>query len=179
MKRMKIIFLTLILILGVVYISVSAGEFYLHDNDQYWWFHVSEPHFYAVVPNNADLYVNKVQFGYEFLEMSWDNGTIVMEIGVIPGATTSDGINFVAKRWSPFLKDELVFANREITTSNDLQTFFYAVEGIGHDGKKAMIRSVYFHKDDDLVYLAMYLPNNKYEGDMRNHWLRAVNEFEW
>mgnify|MGYP000058633674 CR=1 FL=1 len=159
--------------------KVFAGEFYLHDNKQYWWYHVADPYFYVAVPNNAELYINKTMFGYEFLEISWDKGTIVMEIGVIPNAKTDDVINFVAKRWTPFLKNTSVFANREITTSNNLKTYFYGIEGTGPDGKKSMLRSVYFNNGQAVVYLAMFLPSSKYQGDMQNHWLKAVNEFEW
>ena len=159
--------------------GVAAGEFYLHEHKEYWWYYVDNPGFYAVVPNNADVYHAKTVFGYEFLEMSWNDGSIVMEIGVIPNSNVNNVVSLVAKRWSPFLKDELVFANREITTSNGLKTHFYAVEGVGPDGVKSMLRSVYFNRNGSIVFLAMYIPSAKYEGTMQTNWIKAVNEFEW
>jgi hypothetical protein len=179
MRSRKTVFILSFIILILTCQSAAAGEFYLHDNKEYWWYHVDNPGFYAVVPSAADVYVSKKVFGYDFLEISWDNGSVVMEVGVIPNSSRDDVINFVAKRWSPFLQDERVFANREITTSNGLPTYFYAVEGSGPDGNKSMLRSVYFSKDGNVVYLAMYLPNNKYQGKVERHWIRAVNDFEW
>ena len=179
MWRRKMVFILSFILLAVNCAGVFAGEFYLHENSDYWWYHVDKPGFYAVVPIAADIYVTKTVFGYEFLEISWDDGTVIMEVGVVPNSSRDDVINFVAKRWSPFLNNERVFANREITTSNGLQTYFYAVEGSGPNGTKSMLRSVYFSRDNDVVYLAMYLPNNKYQGKVEHYWIRAVNDFEW
>ncbi len=169
----------LLLALGLLHSNAIAGEFYLHDNNQYWWYFSENPRFYAAVPNNAERYVAKTIFGYEFLEMTWENGSIIMEIGSMVGNDTDTVIDFVAKRWTGLLEDRLVFANREITTSNNINTYFYAIEGTGPNGKKAMLRSVYFKQGDVVVYLAMYLPSNKYQGTLQDHWLRAVNDFEW
>lgn len=172
--------ITVGLIMLFIYSATAlAGEFYLHDNDRYWWYYNDDPQFYAVVPNDGERYVTKTVFGYDFLEISWEEGTVILEVGSMVGNDTDTVINFVAKRWGALLEDELVFSNREITTSNGLNTYFYALEGVGPDGSKSMLRSVYFHKDDIVVYLAMYLPSNKYQGSMQNHWLRVVNDFEW
>lgn len=159
--------------------GIAASGFYLHDDNQYWWYHSDNPHFYAVVPSNADQYNTKTIFGYNFLEVSWNNDSTIIEIGTIPNSDTDQVVDFVAKRWSSLLETRVVFANHEITTSNDLQTFFYGVEGTGPNGVKSMLRSVYFNNGDDVIYLAMFIENDKYQGEMRNHWLRAVNEFEW
>lgn len=177
--RHYVLIISVIIIFGMCNGSAAAGEFYLHEDNQYWWYYSDNPHFYAVVPNNAERYVSKTIFGYEFLEMSWDGGSVIMEIGSMVGNNTDTIIDFVAKRWSALLDDQLVFANWEITTSNKLKTYFYALEGVGPDGQKSMLRSVYFHHDNTVVYLAMYLPSSKYQGTIKNHWLRAVNEFEW
>lgn len=171
--------LSMLMLIAFSSASLASTGFYLHDNNQYWWYHSSDPHFYAVVPSNADRYETKTIFGYQFLELSWHNGSTLIEVGILPDSNTADVVDFVAKRWSPFLENPVVFANHEITTSNDLPTFFYGIEGNGPNGIKSMVRSVYFNNGNDVVYLAMYIENNRYQGDMRNHWIRAVNEFEW
>jgi len=175
-KRIIVLAVVLVIIAGS---GAGAGEFYLHEQKDYWWYYVGTPGFYAVIPSNAERYYKKAVFGYEFLEILWEKENVVMEIGAIPNSTVTNAINFVAKRWSPFLKNETVLANREITTSNNLKAYFYAVEGTGPDAVKYMLRSVYFTKEGTVVYLAMYLPSGKYTGTMLNHWIKAVNESEW
>jgi hypothetical protein len=178
----------LTIVFAAVFSSAASAEqdlgLYRHDDKQYWWYYADEVNFWAVVPSKenshaADHYLKKTVLGYEFLEISWYKDKIVMEVGALPNSTVSGAIDFVAKRWSPFLKDELVFANREITTSNNLKAHFYAVEGVGPDGVKYMLRSVFFNRAGSVAYLAMYIPSGKYQGAMQNNWIKAVNESEW
>lgn len=179
MRSLRTAMILAVIIVAVISSSAAADEWFIHEHKQYWWYYVDNPGFYAVVPNTAERYYKKTIFGYQFLEMSWENGSIVMQIGIIPKSSVNEAVSFVAKRWSPLLENELVFANREITTSNGLKTYFYAVEGVGLDGVKSMLRSVYFSKEGTIVYLAMFIPSSKYEGTMLNNWIKAVNEFEW
>ncbi|NLM26470.1 MAG: hypothetical protein GX208_10220 [Firmicutes bacterium] len=176
--RYKQIILIICLLLLSNQLAYASG-FYLHDNKQYWWYHSEDPYFYAVVPSNAERYTKKTLFGNEILEIAFDDGSTIMEIGSFKGKEVSEVVDFVGKKWTSMIDNLVVIANREITTSNDLKTFFYAIEGIGADGKKGMLRSVYFKKGDVVVYQAMFLESSKYKGDLQNHWLRAVNEFEW
>lgn len=172
----------IILIICLLLLSnqlVLASGFYLHDNKQYWWFHSEDPQFYAVVPSNAERYTQKMLFGNEILEIAFDDGLTIMEISSFKGKEVSKVVDFVAKKWTTMIDNPVVLANREITTSNDLKTFFYAVEGIGTDGKKGMLRSVFFKQGDAVVYLAMFMRSSDYTGEFQNHWLKAVNEFEW
>lgn len=161
--------------------TATATEFYIHDNNDYWWYHSEDPHFYAVVPSNGQRYSHKSLFGYEMLEIAWDDSAIIMEVGTMSGLDQASIIDFVGRRWTSLLANPRVFADREITTSNDLKTYFYGVEGTGPNNVKSMLRSVYFYNadKDTTVYLAYFIPNSKYTGQMEQYWLRAVNEFEW
>lgn len=158
---------------------VQASGFFLHDNKQYWWYHSEAPQFYAVVPSDADRYTQKTIFGNEVLEVAFKNGSAIMEISSFTGKEVSAVVDFIGKKWATMIKSPVVLANREITTSNGLTTFFYAVEGIGTDGNKGMLRSVFFKREDTVVYLAMFMKSKDYSGDLQSHWLKAVNEFEW
>ncbi len=178
---MKIIRSTVLISIFVFIMSglVQASSFYLHDHANYWWYIQQAPGFSIVVPNTAERYVQKQYFGRSVLEMTWNDGAVIMEIGSIQGHEVSEVQQFVAGRFTPFVGNINVLSNRQITTSNDLFAHFYAFDGIGSDGKRSMLRSVYFNREDVVVYLALYLPSASYRGDLQSHWLRAVNEFEW
>ena len=113
MRSLRTAMILAVIIVAVISSSAAADEWFIHEHKQYWWYYVDNPGFYAVVPNTAERYYKKTIFGYQFLEMSWENGSIVMQIGIIPKSSVNEAVSFVAKRWSPLLENELVFANRK------------------------------------------------------------------
>lgn len=167
----------LFLFLGVQ--VVQAGTFYLHDHPSYWWYVVEKPAFSAIVPASAQNYIQRSIFGMEILEMTFANGSITMEVIHQPGKDIESVRNSLEVRYKPVVKNVSLISNKEITTSNNLTAHFYAYEATGANGKKVMLRSVFFQKGDSVVYLTMFLNADQFQGDIREYWLRAVNGFEW
>lgn len=168
-----------ILLLLVTHQVVQAGTFYQHEHASYWWFVVDKPAFSAVVPSKGQYYMQRSVFGMDILEISFANGTITMEVISQPGTSIESVRNSLDVRYKPLVKNITILNNGEITTSNNLKAHFYAYEATGANGKKVMFRSVFFQKGNHVVYLTLLLDADKYQGDMREYWLRAVNEFEW
>lgn len=169
----------LIFILFSGFAVAQAGTFYLHDHSSYWWYVVEKPAFSVVVPAVAQNYFQRSIFGMEVLEMTFANGTVVMEIIHQQGKDVETVRASVEARYKPLVKNVTLISNKEITTSNSLQTFFYAYEATDARGKKVMLRSVFFQKGDHVVYLTMLLDADQFQGDLREYWIRAVNSFEW
>lgn len=176
-RHLSIVILFLILFLSVQ--VVQAGTFYLHDHSSYWWYVVEKPAFSAVVPAKAQYYLQRSVFGMEILEMTFANGSITMEVNYQPGKDIESVRNSLEARYKPVVKNLTILNNGEITTSNNLKAHFYAYEATGANGKKVMLRSVFFQKGEHVVYLTMFLNADQYQGDIREYWLRAVNGFEW
>lgn len=157
----------------------AAGTFYLHDHPSYWWYVVEDPAFSAIIPSGADNYIERSIFGMESLLMTFDDGSISMEVIYQPGTDVESVRNSLDVRYKPLVKNITVLSNQEITTSNNLKTHFYAYEATGANGKKVMLRAVFFQRKHHVVYLTLFLEADKYQGDMREYWIRAVNGFEW
>lgn len=158
---------------------VQAGTFYLHDHASYWWYVVEKPTFSIIVPSKADNYIQRSFFGMESLLMTFSKGTITLELNFQPGKDVESVRNSLDVRYKPVVKNITVLSNAEITTSNNLKAHFYAYEATGANGKKVMLRSVFFQKGEHVVYLTMFLNADQYQGDVKEYWLRAVNGFEW
>lgn len=159
--------------------AVQAGTFYLHDHPSYWWYVVQQPAFSAVIPSTAENYNQRSIFGMEILEMTFANGTIVMDVIYQPGKDVEAVRASLEARFKPLVKNVALLADREITTSNNLKAYFYAYEATDSHGKKVMLRSVFFQRGEHLVYLTMFSDSDQYQGDVREYWLRAVNGLEW
>lgn len=158
---------------------VQAGSYYLHDHPSYWWYVEKDPDFSAVIPSEADRYTQKSIFGMEILEMSFQDDSIIMEVIHQPGKDIQVVKESLDARYKPLVKDISTVSDKQITTSNSIVTHFYAYEAMGANGKKVMLRSVFFQKGNSVVYLTMFLNADKYKGDIREYWIRAVNGFEW
>lgn len=159
--------------------TVSAGTFYLHDHQDYWWYMVSDPKFSAVVPSTAQSYIQRNVFGMDVLEILLDNGTVSFELTTVKNSSIDAVRKSIEERFKPVVKDVSVTANRMITTSKNLQCHFYSYEATGNHGKKVMLRSVIFERNGAVVSMSLFLDSSKYVGDIQQYWLRAVNEFEW
>jgi hypothetical protein len=158
---------------------VQAGTFYLHDHPSYWWYVVDDPAFSVVLPSTADNYIERSIFGMESLLMTFKEGSVTMEVHWQPGTDIESVRNSLDVRYKPVVKNLTVLSNQEITTSNNLKCHFYAYEATGANGKKVMLRSVFFQKGRHVVYLTYFLEAAQFEGDLREYWIRAVNGFEW
>lgn len=159
--------------------AVSAGDFYLHEHPDYWWYMVEDPAFSAIIPSRADNYIERSIFGMKNLLMTFKDGSITMEVNSQPGTDVESVRNSLDVRYKPLVKNATVLNNGTITTSNNLETHFFAYEATGADGKKVMLRVVLFQKRHHVVYLTLFLPADDYRDDMREYWIRAVNGFEW
>lgn len=158
---------------------IAAGTFYLHDHPSYWWYVVDEAAFSAIVPSGADNYIERSIFGMESLLMTFDDGAISMEVNYQPGTDVESVRNSLDVRYKPLVKNITVLSDQEITTSNDLRTHFYAYEATGANGKQVMLRAVFFQRGRHVVYLTFFLEADRFQDDMREYWIRAVNGFEW
>lgn len=168
-----------IFFIGFLTVPALAGTYYLHSHDSYWWYVDEDAGFSVVVPNDAERYVEKRVFGQRLLEMTWNDAQVIMEVSFITGQEPETLREALRSRWEPLVSDLTIISDREITTSNDVPAYFYAFEGVGADGERGMLRSVFFAREDSVVQLVMLLPSADYQGDLREYWLRAVNEFEW
>lgn len=157
----------------------AAGTFYLHDHPDYWWYVVEKPAFSAIIPSGADNYIERSIFGMESLLMTFNDGSVTMEVNYQPGTDVESVRNSLDARYKPLVKNITVLSNQEITTSNNLRTHFYAYQATGANGKDVMLRAVFFQRGNHVVYLTFFLEANEFQGDMREYWIRAVNGFEW
>lgn len=179
MRKYLSVFALIVILACSVQVAWAAGTFYLHDHDAYWWYIVEKPAFSAIIPAKADHYLETSIFGMDVLQMTFDKGSVLMELNYQPGTDVQAVKESVIARYNPLIKDKVVDSDREITTSNDLKAHFYAHEGKGANGKTAMLRAVFFQKENHVVYLTMLLDADKYKDDLREYWIRAVNGFEW
>ncbi len=171
-----LVLLTMVMLQGSL---LASGTFYLHDHESYWWYVRTDPRFSVVVPNNAERYVEKRVAGQRILEMTWNDGRVAIQVVSLPGESRSTVLESVQGQYLPLLRDRSVVSDREITTSNGLNAYFYAVEGTDPQGRRSMVRNVVFQRGNQLVYLTMTLDSASFQGDLREYWLRAVNGFQW
>ena len=155
---------------------VQAGTFYLHEHPSYWWYVVDDPAFSAIIPSGADNYIERSIFGMEHLLMTFQKGTITMEVIYQPVQTSSQYAT--ARRTVQTGGKEPPILSNEITTSNNLKAHFYAYQGTcQRQTGDAAIRVL--PKGRHVVYLTLFLEADQYQGDLREYWIRAVNGFEW
>ncbi len=157
----------------------SASPFYLHDSSDYWWYIPTDPTFHAVVPSNADRYSMLHVFGMPVLQIGMRDNRVLLEIGAVRGGSRQEVQNSLEARYKPFLRNINVIGNRSLTTSNNVDGYFYAYEATGPSNNKVMMRAIFFEQGGVLVYQVMYLESSLYIGAVRDIWLRVVNEFEW
>ena len=117
--------IVLLLFLGVQ--AVQAGTFYLHEHPSYWWYVVENPAFSAIIPSGADNYIERSIFGMENLLMTFQKGSITLEVNCQPGTDVESVRNSLDVRYKPLVKNITVLSNEEITTSNNLKTHFYEI----------------------------------------------------
>ncbi len=177
--RKSLGFVVIMLFLFIGAQVAQAGTFYLHEHPSYWWYVVEKPAFSAIIPSGADNYIQRSIFGMESLLMTFKQGSITMELNYQPGTDIESVRNSLDVRYKPLVKNITVINNGEITTSNNLKTHFYAYEATGANGKKVMLRAVFFQKGRHVVYLTFFLEADQYRDDIREYWIRAVNGFEW
>lgn len=158
---------------------VQAGTFYLHDHPSYWWYVVENPAFSVIVPSKGQNYIERSIFGMDTLLITFKDGAITMEINVQPGTDVEAVRSSLEARYKPLVKNVTILANQEITTSNNLSCHFYAYEATAANGKKVMLRSVFFQRSGYVVYLTYFLEADEFKDDVREYWIRAVNGFEW
>ncbi len=159
--------------------AAVSGSFYLHEHDAYWWFVQQEPDFSLVIPNDAERYVQKHVAGQDILEMTWEEGSVVMKVVSLAGTGKGSVLDSLQGQYHPLLDDFSVTDDREINTSGNETAHFWAAEGDDREGNRYMVRAVVFENDDHIVYLVMTLRSRQYAGDLREYWLRAVNGFQW
>src|SRR5690554_78642 len=136
-------FLVFGLIISCLFLGTQAGyagNFYLHEHSSYWWYVVDDPAFSVVIPSEADNYIERSIFGMETLLMTFEDGTITMEVSWQPGTDVESVRNSLDVRYKPLVKNITVLNNGEITTSNGLKTHFYAYEATGANGDRKSTR---------------------------------------
>src|SRR5690554_1816611 len=84
--------------------AVQAGNFYLHEHPSYWWYVVEDPAFSAIIPSGADNYIERSIFGMESLLMTFNDGTITMEVIWQPGTDIESVRNSLDVRYKPVVK---------------------------------------------------------------------------
>lgn len=171
----------LLTLVAGVSVWASGAQLYQYTEDsRFWWYIDDSPAFEMLVP--ALKFATKLdQFGVESLTLFPDEKGPIMTVGILKGSQSlvpTLRTNLVAGT-KHLLTNVKVIADRNITTSTGLRSYFYAQVGDAADGKKAMFRAVFFQRGNDIVYLTYSLYESDYTGFNEEAWIRAVNTFRW
>lgn len=171
----------LLLALFVVSAPAAAGEYYQHDNAQYWWYLDSDPAFEVAVPANAYRYVEREMFGEKLVEIYLGPNGPILTIGTV--AAGRDRVPAIRQallgRWGYLFTNPTVLDNRQLTTTNQVAADFYAQTAATPAGNRAMFRGIFFHRNGQIVYLTYVLNERDFADFPRAAWFEAVNSFGW
>lgn len=157
----------------------AAGEYYLSDVPNYWWYWDGEPNYEVLIPSTAYAYVQVDWAGSTSLEVSLDEKGPLLLIGTMPGTDVNKLWNALSARWAASVESSRVTTDSTITTEQGLQARFKVLEGRAPGKPNGMVRTVVFTKDGRMAYLTFVGNASDYSGDFQQYWLRAVHSFAW
>lgn len=161
--------------------AAQAGEYYLSEDAEYWWYWDDGPKYEMFVPAKAESYAPKHIFQERSLDITLkkEGPTIrVSSVAKVRGGYA--GIKqAVLGRWQHVLSNVKVTEESDITTSRGVKAKFLVAAGQTPAGATAMIRLVVYLKGADAVLLELWCNEKDYAGDTRRYWIKAVNTFNW
>lgn len=176
--RMRVVVWTLLLVLALS-VGAVAGEYYLSDEDRYWWYWDGSPNYEVLIPSSAYAYVQVDWAGTTSLEVALGEKGPLLVAGTMPGTDVDRAWNALSARWAAAVESSRTTTNSTIETDNGLTARFRVLEANPSGGPKAIVRMVAFEKGGRLAYLAFIGNEEDYAGDARQYWLRAVHSFDW
>ena len=176
-------FVVLLVVFSIGAPAAAAGEWYVHDDpDLYWYWH-KDPYFEIALPAEPVSWGERTIFGEELLQFFLPENTPVLTVGIVPAAHTNIELlrDALVARWSYQLSNTAVDTDQRLESSRGLEFYFHLVTGDTPDGKRAMLRNVFYERDDYIVYLTLVAHAEDYTVDsfVRKAWLEAVNSFNW
>lgn len=165
-------------------VAAASGEWYFHDDPELVWYWHKDPYFEIALPLAPASFGSRNVFGEEFLRFYLAEGTTpFLTVGVVPATHTDVETlrDTLVGRWSILLSNVMVEADQTLESSRGLDFYFYLVTGDAPDGKRAMLRNVFYERDDYIVYLTLVTHSEDYAvgSFVRKAWLEAVNSFRW
>lgn len=164
--------------------AAAAGDWYLHDDPELLWYWHKNPRFEIAVPYGPASWSPRYVFGEQFLEFVLaEDTTPIITVGVVSSeqADVESLREALVGRWSYQLANITVDADQTLESSLGLEFYFHLVSGDAPDGKRVMLRSVFYEREDSIVYLTLVTYSDEYAVDsfVRKAWLEAVNSFRW
>lgn len=161
--------------------GARAGEYYLSDEKDYWWYWDDSPKYELLVPANAESYAPKLIFDERSLEITLKKNGPIIRISSV--AKVQGGYAAVKQaalgRWQHVLSGVKVTGEADITTSVGVKAKHFIVQGKTPQGRPAMIRFVAYFKGADVVTLQLWCDEKDYGGDVQRQWIKAVNTLNW
>ncbi|NLN20327.1 MAG: hypothetical protein GX162_13805 [Firmicutes bacterium] len=172
--------LTLLLVL-LTAMGVRAGEYYLTEDAEYWWYWDDNPNYELWVPSKAESYAPKNIFQERSLEITLKKDGPIIRVSSV--ANIKGGYSSIKQavlgRWQHVLSNVKVTEEKDITTSRGVKAKFLVATGQTPEGTTAMIRLVVYLKGADAAFLELWCNQKDYTGDTYRYWIRAVNTFNW
>ncbi len=178
MTKMRVLMWSLLVVL-VMSVGASAGEYYLSDEAGYWWYWDGSPDYEVLIPSSAYAYVQVDWAGSTSLEVALGEKGPLLIAGTMPTTDVDKAWNAISSRWAASVGRSSTTTNSSIETEKGLQARFRVLEGSPNGDKKGIVRMVAFVKDGRLAYLAFVGNESEYDGNVRQYWLRAVHSFDW
>src|SRR5690625_483825 len=177
------VLLALTVVFGAIGVASAQtwGEFFVHDDDRYWWFRDVDSVIELALPANPAYVIQREMFGENFLELVLPNRQPYMQVALFEGDgdAMEQARRFIVGRWNHTLKDVKVTENRTIRTNMNLDAHFTVVQGTTADGRTGMVRTVLFTAGDRSAYLVWTGLSGEYTGLWQQAWIEAVNSFRW
>lgn len=175
----------LLRILVVLFLLVTlaggalAGEYYLSDQDAYWWYWDGSPDYEVLVPSKAYAYVQVDWGGQTFLQMAIDKKGPLLVVGTLPSDDVEDAWSALSARWAAAATNAKTTTKSTLETEQGLKAEFRLLEAKSQGNPNALVRMVAFKKGGRLAYLMFVGNDDQYTGDAKQYWLRAVHSFKW
>jgi hypothetical protein len=159
--------------------AALAGEYYLSDEDAYWWYWDGTPNYEVLIPSRGFSYVQVDWSGQTTLYVTLKDKGPLLIVGTAPGTDVQKLWQAMTAPWAHLLNNPRTTQDTEITTDQGLRARFLVLSGSASGGPAAMIRLVAFTREGRTAYLMFVGNEREYAGDLRQYWLRAVHSFRW
>lgn len=161
--------------------AFAAGEFYLSDEDAYWWYWDGRPDYEVLIPSSAYAYVQTDWSGRNSLRLALADGGPLLVIGTLPHTDARAAFDALSAPWKFSLGSSQITTNdQQITTDQGLAARFFVLQGReSQNSPSSIVRMVAFTREGQLAYLLFIGKESDYSGNYRQYWLRAVHSFRW
>ena len=124
--------------------AALAGEYYLSDEDAYWWYWDGTPNYEVLIPSRGFSYVQVDWSGQTTLYVTLKDKGPLLIVGTAPGTDVQKLWQAMTAPWAHLLNNPRTTQDTEITTDQGLRARFLVLSGSASGGPAAMIRLVAF-----------------------------------